>query len=87
MNEGKRRGTVVKRVHSFDQEICTYVWVTLCTLEKDDFFHAPCQALTHAHPSLPVTIIPIRPHLTGKHRVLLLSIWLGLMFEEFGDPQ
>ena len=41
MNEGKRRGTVVKRVHSFDQEICTYVWVTLCTLEKDDFSPLP----------------------------------------------
>ena len=33
-------------VHSFDQEICTNVWVTLCTLEKDDFFPLPLPSFT-----------------------------------------
>ena len=34
------------RVRSFDQEICTVVWVALCTLEKDNFFPLPLPSFT-----------------------------------------
>ena len=33
-------------VHSFDQEICTYVRITLCTPEKRRFFPLPLPIFT-----------------------------------------
>ena len=40
---------------SFDQGICTYVWVTLCTLEKNQLFPLPLPLFTpryHPHSHL-----------------------------------
>ena len=51
---------VLIRVCSFDQGICTYVWVTLCTLEKDNFFPLPFSVIhTKVKPPLSAMLLTI----------------------------
>ena len=58
LKEGDRDDTV--RVHSFNQGICTYVWVTLCTPEKGQLFPFFFRSFTaRQHP--PITKLITHP--------------------------
>ena len=45
------------QVHSFDQGICTYVWVTLCTPEKGRLFPFPFLNFTSRYVASPPSLI------------------------------